>query len=117
MNNIFAVSAFALFFATSANAFELGNGFAWDTTATATYSVEAEDFAVVLDTELNFEVAEGAVAYITTSFDLEDPVFTGAELGVDWAVPQAEGLNLSAWVDLDENAEYVDATIEASFSF
>lgn len=117
MNNFFAVSAIALFLATSANAFELGNGFAWDTTATATYSVEAEAFATVVDTELNYTIADGVVAYVETSFDLSDPVFTGGSLGVDWTVAAVEGLTAGAWVDFDENAEYVDATIEVAFTF
>ena len=118
MNNFFALTAFALILGTtSASAFELGNGFAWDTTATATYSVETETLATVVDTELNYTIVEGATVYLSTSFYLEDPQFTVATLGVDWAVAQVSGLEVGAWADFDDNADYVDATIEVSFSF
>lgn len=117
MNNLFALTAVAMLLGTGAHAFDLGNGFAWDTTATATYSVENEELVSVLDTELNYTIDEGLVAYASTSFDLEDPEFTGAELGVTWEVAQVNGLGAAAWVDLDSDLEYVDATIEVSFSF
>lgn len=117
MNNLFALTAVAMLLASTASAFELGNGIAWDTTATATYSVENEEFATVVDTELNYSINADLTAYLSTSFDLQDPEFTGAELGVSWDVSQVEGLEAVAWVDLDSDLEYVDATIEVSFSF
>ena len=104
MKTLLITAAALMLTTTSAFAFDITEQVFLDNTTDFVYSVEDEDFTI-----------EHTV-YDNTEFDLRDIDFTELELGMDYEVPTVD-LTLTTAVLLDENLEYTDVELRASFSF
>jgi hypothetical protein len=101
---------------TGASAFDITEQLALNNTIDLEYSVEAEDFTIDYEVELAYNFANDFTAYAVTDFDLRDVDFTDLEVGIDYVVP-GNDLTFTTAVLLDENLEYTDVELRASFSF
>lgn len=116
MKTLFITAAALMLTTTSAFAFDITEQVYLDNTTDFVYSVEAEDFTIDHEVELGYNFANDFTVYANTEFDLRDIDFTELELGMDYAVPTVD-LTLTTAVLLDENLEYTDVELRASFSF
>jgi hypothetical protein len=117
MKKILLTTAALVALASPALAVELGNGWAFDSTVTLDYYVEAEDTVAVYEGELNYQVNDEVKLYAFTAVDLEDVHFEGIDLGVNYAPAQVQYLNFNAEIQLDDNLDYSELVVTAEVSF
>ena len=117
MKNLLITSAVLAAFATPSLAVELGNGFAYDTTLTAEYSVEADTFTTPYEGELNYDLAAGLKAYADTTVDLQELDFTGVDLGLEYVPAKFDKLTITTEAQFDADLEYSDLVVTAELEF
>lgn len=110
--------------ATSATAFELGNGFALDTAVDAEYSTGTELFTTVVTPTLAYTPVDALTLWIETELTVYDgselqfdkDAFPGILVGVDYALPV---LNSKLYVEasFDDNLDHDATVIGVSLSF
>ena len=117
MKKILLTTAALVALASPALAVDLGNGWAFDSTVTLDYYVEAEDTSAVYEGELSYQVNGEVKLYAFTAVDLEDAHFNGLDLGVNYAPAQVQYLNFNAEVQLDDELNYNELVLTAEVSF
>jgi hypothetical protein len=116
MKTLFITAAALMLTTTSAFAFDITEQVYLDNTIDFVYSVEAEDFTIDYEVELGYNFANDFTVYASTDYNLRDIDFKELEVGMDYVVP-GNDLTLTTAVLLDENLEYTDVELRASFSF
>lgn len=101
----------------AASALDFGNGFALDNEVYTAYEVNAETTTLEYTANLNYVFAEGAVAYVETTVDLQDIAYDGVELGVTYQLPTAADIQLGAWTTYDADWNNDKVVLEATLSF
>lgn len=117
MKNVLIASAVLAMLASPSLAFEVGQGFAFDSTVNAEYSVEARQFTTSYTGELNYEVTTSVTAYVDTTVDLQNIDFTGANLGVEYVPTTFDKLTVNAEAQFNEDLQYTDTVIYAELKF
>ena len=102
-----AVAALAVS-ATAASAFDVGStGLQFNNKLVTEYETKAEDFSLAYTPELRYIPLEGLSVYVKSEFDLKDPNFAGATVGVEY-MPGIDSLDL---------VTYVKSTSDKDFNF
>lgn len=117
MKNLLITSAVLAAFATPSLAVELGKGFAYDSTITAEYSVETENFTTVYEGELNYDLSTGLKVYAYTAVDLQDIDFTGVDIGLEYVPTKFDKLTITTEAQFNADLEYSDLIITAELKF
>jgi hypothetical protein len=121
---ILAAALVAATTTTSAAAFELGNGFALDTTVDAEYSTGTKLFTTLVTPTLSYTPVDALTLWIETELTVyngselqfDKDAFPGILVGVDYALP---ALNSKLYVEasFDDNLNYDATVIGVSLSF
>jgi hypothetical protein len=116
--NLLLAGVFLVLAMTSwANAFEITPSIVLENTVTTEYSVENDTFDSSFESELIYGVNPNLSAHLLATFDLNDPQFTGAQMGVEFTPVQLDGLTASAYSVFNADLEYTDTTLELEFKF
>lgn len=113
--------------ATSATAFELGNGFALDTTIDAEYSTGTELFTTLVTPTLSYSPVDSLSIWLETELTIYDgnalqfdgDVFSGILVGVDYALPAAGPFTSKLYLEasFDDNFDHDATIVGVSLSF
>lgn len=106
-------AAALLLTATSASAIELGGGLALNTSIDGEYSTATELFTTTITPTLSYTMSgielwadtELAV-YDGASFNLDSDIFTGINLGADYALPAIGPLGAKAYIEAGFNSDW-----------
>ena len=113
-------AAAALTFATSANAFELGNGLSVGGEVESSYNFGTEDFGLLFTPEASFNM-DGLALGVSTEFDLanlEDEVADNFK-GLDFEATYTVNDWVSAYgeISTDKDFEFGDLVVGTRFNF
>lgn len=106
-------AAALLLTATSASAIELGGGLALNTSIDGEYSTATELFTTTITPTLSYTMSgielwadtELAV-YDGASFNLDSDIFTGINLGADYALPAIGPMGAKAYIEAGFNSDW-----------
>lgn len=118
-NTILAAAAALAFTATAASAFELGStGLQFNNDFVAVYNTDTEVLSTTLTPELRYIPMESVSVYVSTAFDLQDPVFNGVTVGAEY-IPGVDGLDLTTYVKAtsDSDLKFDAVTLGVEFKF
>ena len=106
-------AAALLLTATSASAIELGGGLALNTAIDGEYSTATELFTTTVTPTLSYTVsglelwADTELAlYDGASFNLDSDIFTGINLGADYALPAIGPMGAKAYIEAGFNSDW-----------
>ena len=117
MKNLLITSAVLAMLAAPAMAIELGNGLAFDSTLSTSYSVEVEQFTSSYEGELNYAITSDLTAYFNTTVDLQEMNSIGSTLGIEFIPAAFNKLTLTVEAGYDANFDYTDTVISAELTF
>lgn len=107
-------AAALLLTATSASAIELGGGLALNTSIDGEYSTATELFTTSITPTLSYTPMSGLELWADTelavydgaSFNLDSDIFTGINIGADYALPAIGPLGAKAYIEAGFNSDW-----------